>query len=410
VISIIGIITVQIYFIQKTLSIKEKQINQSINIALRNVADIISSYNNSTLPYGNPVYQFSSDYFIVNVNDVIDAEILEHYLISEFKSRNIKLDFEYAIYDCHNDEMVYGDYITLTKKSIVRKQKKNLQKYDKYIYYFGIYFPGIRNYILSDMGIWYFFSAILLIVLVFFGYTLFVIFRQKQLAEIQKDFINNMTHEFKTPLTSISISAEVIGSAEITSEPERLINYSNIIKNQSIALQEQVEKVLQMAETDKRVFHLKKEEINLHELIDEIVRNSESKLIPNRGEISLKLDSQYSKIYADKFHLSNLILNIIDNSIKYTREEPQITIKTNYINKQIVLSFADKGSGIKKEYHKKVFKKFFRVPTGNIHDVKGFGLGLCYVKRVVLLHKWKIKLESEVGFGTVISIYIPVKL
>jgi len=167
IVSIIGIISIQVYFVTRTLNIKEKQINQSINIALRSVANTLSEYNKSTIPSDNPVYQYSSDYFIVEINDVIDAAILEHYLISELESHNVLLDFEYAIYDCYSDVMVYGNYISHLDGTTKSVNNSKLQKYDEYVYYFGVRFPDIRGYVLSSMGVWFFMSVILLIVIIF---------------------------------------------------------------------------------------------------------------------------------------------------------------------------------------------------------------------------------------------------
>ena len=217
IISITGIIVIQVYLLQKNFSIKERQLNQSIQIALRNVAVMLSEYNNATLPYDNVVYQYSSNYYLVNVNDIIDAELLEHYLKKELKKINLNLDFEYGIYDCHTDRMVYGNYVQMTDKPS-RKSKKPLPKYDEYVYYFGVFFPGRQKYILSDFIAWYILTAILLIVILFFGYTQFVIMRQKQLSEIQKDFIDNLTHEFKTPITSLKLSAEALSDKDIIND------------------------------------------------------------------------------------------------------------------------------------------------------------------------------------------------
>ena len=214
IISIIGIIVIQVYLLQRNFSLKERQLNQSIQIALRNVAEILSEYNNTVLPYENVVYQYSSNYYLVNVNDIIDAELLEYYLIKELNKININLDFEYGIYDCYTDEMVYGNYINLSDNNQVQKTKKNLPKYDKYVYYFGVYFPERQKYVFSDFVIWYILTAVLLIVIIFFGYSQFVIMKQKQLSEIQKDFIDNLTHEFKTPITSLKLSAEVLSDKE----------------------------------------------------------------------------------------------------------------------------------------------------------------------------------------------------
>mgnify|MGYP002749798995 CR=1 FL=1 len=407
IISIIGIIVIQVYLLQRNFSLKERQLNQSIQIALRNVAEILSEYNNTILPYENVVYQYSSNYYLVNVNDIIDAELLEYYLIKEFNKININLDFEYGIYDCYSDEMVYGNYIHLSDNNQVRKTKKNLPKYSQYIYYFGVYFPERQKYILSDFVIWYVLTAILLIVIIFFGYSQFVIMKQKQLSEIQKDFIDNLTHEFKTPITSLKLSAEVLSDKKIINEPVRIGKYVNIINEQSQKLLDQVDNILQMTNTDIRKLVLKKQEINLHEVIQRVIDSLSLRLKNIKGQINLNLNASNPLITADENHLSNLLFNLIDNSLKYTVKDPQINILTTTVNNKIVLYIMDNGIGIPREFYNKVFRKFYRIPTGNIYKVKGFGLGLSYVKRIVLAHKWKIKIDSNEGEGCKFIISIP---
>ncbi|UCH15149.1 MAG: HAMP domain-containing histidine kinase [Bacteroidales bacterium] len=408
IISIIGIIVVQVYLLQRNFSLRERQLNQSIQIALRNVAEILSEYNNTVLPYENVVYQYSSNYYLVNVNDIIDAELLEYYLIKELNKININLDFEYGIYDCYTDEMVYGDYIHLSDNNRVQKTQKNLPKYDQYIYYFGVYFPERQKYVFSDFVIWYILTAILLIVIIFFGYSQFVIMKQKQLSEIQKDFIDNLTHEFKTPITSLKLSAEVLSDREIINEPARIGKYVNIINEQSQKLLDQVDNILQMTNTDIRKLVLKKQDINLHEVIKRAVDSFSLRLKNSKGQIRLNLNAVNPVITADENHLTNLLFNLIDNSLKYTVKDPQISIQTNTVNNKIVLNIIDNGIGIPREYYNKVFRKFYRIPTGNIYNVKGFGLGLSYVKRIVSAHKWKIKIDSNEGEGCRFIINIPV--
>lgn len=407
IISVIGIIVIQVYLMQRNFSLKERQLNQSIQIALRNVAEILSKYNNTVLPYENVVYQYSSNYYLVNVNDIIDAELLEYYLIKELNKININLDFEYGIYDCHTDEMVYGDYIHLSDNNQVQKTKKDLPKYDQYIYYFGVYFPDRQKYIFSDFVIWYTLTAILLIVIIFFGYSQFVIMKHKQLSEIQKDFIDNLTHEFKTPITSLKLSAEVLSDKEIINEPARIGKYVSIINEQSQKLLDQVDNILQMTNTDIRKLVLKKQEINLHEVIQRVIDSLSLRLKNSKGQINLNLNASNPLITADENHLTNLLFNLIDNSLKYTVKDPQINILTNTVNNKIVLYIIDNGIGIPREFYNKVFKKFYRIPTGNIYNVKGFGLGLSYVKRIVSAHKWKIKIDSNEGEGCKFIISIP---
>jgi len=406
--AIIGIIGVQTYWLQKSWNIREKQFNQTIFIGLRNVAEKMSSYNQSILPNENPVSQLSSNYFVVNVNSVIDANILEYFIKTEFDRHNIIIDYEYAIYDCHTDKMVYGNYVPVEGKEKPFKLTTNLPKYSEYLYYFGVNFPSKSGYLSGDMSLWIVFTVILLISVVFFGVSIFIILQQKRLSEMQKDFINNMTHEFKTPISSINISADVITNPDIVNSPQRLLNYGAIIKQENNRLNKQVEKVLQIARIEKSGFELKIEEIDLNDLVNQVINNCKANNDHINGIIRTVADPNAGCVFADRLHLTNIMHNLLDNAMKYAGVNPEITVKTQRSHRKVILEISDTGPGISKEYHKKVFQKFFRVPTGNIHDVKGFGLGLYYVKNICQAHKWPIRLESELGKGTKFIIEIAV--
>jgi two-component system phosphate regulon sensor histidine kinase PhoR len=344
----------------------------------------------------------------VDVNSVLDANVLEYYLKSEFEKLNIRTDYEYAIYDCHTDRMVYGNYISVTGSGEKAKLGNNLPKYDKYLYYFGIHFPALRSTIAQDMAILFFFSSILFLSLVFFVYAIFVILQQKRLSELQRDFINNMTHEFKTPISTINISADVISHPDILQEPQRLFKYGSIIKQENQRLNLLVEKVLQIARIEKGGIQLKKEHIDLNALIRTIVDNSRSNL---KADVNIEviLDQSIDKIPADVLHLTNIFHNLLDNAFKYAGDKPLIRIETIKNQNYIRIIFADDGPGIDPKYRKRIFHKFFRIPTGNVHDVKGFGLGLYYVKLICRAHKWKIWLDPEPVTGTKFIIEIPDK-
>lgn len=407
VFAIIGIIVVQIYWMQKAWNIKEKQFTQTVFIALKNVAEKMSAYNQTVLPNENPVSQLSSNYFVVNVNSVIDANILEYYLSTEFDQHNIRADYEYAIYDCHNDKMVYGDYVAANGRNKPAQLTTNLPKYNEYVYYFGVNFPNKSNYLSSNMTLWIIFSAILLVSVVFFGYALFVILQQKRLSELQKDFINNMTHEFKTPIASINISADVISKPDIVENPQRLLNYGTIVKQEINRLNKQVEKVLQIARIEKGSFELKKESVKLDELISQVVDHCRANNSKCEAKYLLNLDRETGFICADRLHLTNIFYNLIDNAVKYAGENPEVAITTLRQPKKLVVTVSDNGPGISREFQKKVFQKFFRVPTGNVHNVKGFGLGLYYVRSICQAHGWHIRLESETNKGATFVIEIP---
>jgi two-component system phosphate regulon sensor histidine kinase PhoR len=402
-ISIAGITATQIYWVRKAFDLRENQFNRDVTSALTSVATKILEISKTPSPANNPVTQLSTNYFVVLVNGPIDNNLLEFLLLTEFEKRHIKADFEYGVYDCVNQCMKGGNHISPKKtSSLVNFTEFPTWKNDGY--YFGVQFPMVEANLISQMGIWGFSSVVLLIVIFFFVYTLFVILKQRRLSEIQKDFINNMTHEFKTPLSTIAISTSVLKDPSIVNTPERLLNYATIIENESQRLKQQVERVLQMARLEQEDIGLKKEEHDLHELIQEAVTNSS---LATKASIELQLKAPHTKIIADKLHLVNVIFNLLDNAIKYNTNTPLIQIRTSNSNGSVLLEIQDNGIGIRSEDQRKIFHRFYRVPTGNLHDVKGFGLGLSYVKLIIEAHKGKITVASEPGNGSCFSIVLP---
>lgn len=405
-ICIVGITITQLYWVRRAFDLKEAEFERTVNAALFNVANQIFKINNTPSPAINPVKQVSTNYFIVMVNGDVDTNLLEYLIKSEFEKRNIKYDFEYGVYDCSSEKMKYGDYVSLQAAN-EKVTSKKLPAYNHYAYYFGVQFPNHEGHLINQMGIWSFSSVVLLVVILFFGYTLFVILKQKRLSEIQKDFINNMTHEFKTPISTIAVSTEVLKDPNIIHQPERLLNYTTIIEKENTRLRQQVERVLQMAKLDREDVGLKKEMVDIHQIIEDAIRNTSTALHERQGTIQCDLKATRHTFEADKLHLTNVLYNLIDNAIKYCKTTPNIIIRTTDSNKHLLLEVEDNGIGISPEHQKRVFQKFFRVPTGNVHDVKGFGIGLNYVKSIIEAHKGNIKLESDLGKGCIFKIAIP---
>ena len=398
-IAIAGIISVQIYWISQALNLQQKQFQEDVFISLKKVADRISEYNKMDSPAVNTVKQISSDYYIVNIREVIDANVLKLYLRDEFDRMNIQTDYEYAIYDCASEKMVYGEYVSFQDKD-KRTRLGKLPKYDEFIYYFGVNFPKQASYLIAGNQLWIFFSVLLLLTVLFFVYAINIILRQKQLSELQKEFINNMTHEFKTPISTILIAADALLEEEQIKNKQDLKNYTQIIKEQNERLNRQVEKVLQVTKIGRKEIELKKEAISLHENIKSIVNSVKIKLEKKQGIIKTNLNTSQDVIHCDKLHLTNIIYNIIDNSIKYSGEKPLITIETNKMEGFLQLVITDNGIGIADKHIPEIKKKFYRVPTGKVHNVKGFGLGLYYVNQVCRAHDWKWDIKSTIGKGT----------
>ena len=402
--AIIGIISIQSYWLLKTWDLKDKEFDQTVHIMLRHVADRIAKFHETELPKTQLIQRQSSNYYAVNVNSVINASVLEDFLYQEMDNHGLNTNFEYAVYDCFTKDLVYGNYCEMGEQTDKQEKTEELATLDDLEYYFVVRFPSRESFLLSNMNMTLAFAAIAIVSVLFFLYSIWVIVKQKRLSELQRDFINNMTHEFKTPISSIKIAADVLSKDEMIQADPRLSNYSKIIKEQNQRLNNQVEKVLNIARLEKDNLKLKKENFDLITELQNIVENEKIKL--KDGQLTYDLPNGNLEINADKLHFTNVISNIIDNAVKYSKEEPEVHVALSQRGNKIKISISDKGIGIPKEQIKEVFDKFYRVSTGDVHDVKGFGLGLFYVKNISQAHGWIPKLESELGKGTTFTLDI----
>lgn len=404
---IMSIIAVQSYWFYKTWDIQEKGFDQSVRISLRKVAEGVASVDSFQVPTIDLIKQVSSNYYVVNINNSIDAGLLEYYLKKELETSGLTQDFEYGIFDCSSKEMVYGDYCNIADPHDVGKAPSELPIYDEFIYYFGVKFPNRTSFLLGGMPLSIILTLTLFLTVLFFGYSMYIILRQKRLTEMQKDFINNMTHEFKTPISTINISADVFLNNETIKGDPRLSKYASIIKEQNTRLNHQVEKVLQLAQLEKEHFQLKIEAFDLTEKLNNVLKSTEINIQKKKGILEKAIPSVPIWIKADQLHFTNILHNLIDNATKYCKEKPFIRIGLAQNGDTVKLEIKDQGIGIPKEHQQRVFDKFYRVPTGNVHNVKGFGLGLFYVKNICNTHGWKLKLKSNEEEGTIITIVIP---
>jgi two-component system phosphate regulon sensor histidine kinase PhoR len=405
-IAIIGIIGMQTYWVVNTWNNNEEEFNQKVHLALYNVALSLSKLQDATLPTHSIVKQRTTNYYVVNIANEIDPGSLEYFLQKELEALALNIDFEYAVFDCHTNEMVYGSYCSYSPEKKADLELGNLPKYSEFTYYFGVKFPTRPNYLFSKMQISLLLSVLLLITVVFFAYSMFVILTQKRLSEMQKDFINNMTHEFKTPISTIKISADVFLNNPQVQQDHRLMQYAGIIKEQNQRLNNQVENVLQLAKIEQRNFELNPEDIDLHALMNDVATATALHIEKLGGHFKTDFAPVNIHVRADRLHLSNVLHNLLDNALKYCKKTPHIEFSTRKQGSWVEIVVSDNGIGISKEQQEKVFEKFYRVPTGNVHDVKGFGLGLFYVKSICKKHGWKLILDSEIGKGTTVRILI----
>lgn len=387
---------------------KENEFSQTVKVALYRVAKQLVELNGSVLPNTSIVNQMSANYFVVNVNDKITADHVEYFLRKEFQKVLINEDFEFGIYDCSNDQVVYGNYIKANSEPVnVLKEKSFLPTHEGFTYYFGVLFPNRSTSLMANLKYVFILSILLLIALVVFVYSIFVIVRQNELSELQKDFINNMTHEFKTPLASILLANNAISGNKKFAGDTSLVRLTGIISQQSKRLISHVEKILDLAKLEKNKFLLFPERVDLRQVITEMIPAIDLRVNDLNGSLNIDMPDDELWIMADRIHLTNIIDNLLDNAIKYTIENPVINLSVTNVKNKVMLSIKDNGVGMDEATLKKVFEKFYRSHTGNIHDVKGFGLGLFYVKNICNALDWKLKIESQPGQGTTILITIP---
>ncbi|MEM8567379.1 MAG: HAMP domain-containing sensor histidine kinase [Bacteroidota bacterium] len=403
VVSIIGIAGVQVYWFNKAFNTEEELFNREVNTALFNVANQFFDLSETGVLATNPIKQLSTNYYVVMINNEVDANLLENLLKTEFEKRSISADFEYGIYDCASDKMVYGNYVSFESKNDESSADKVFPKWENQNYYFGVQFPDKASIITDRMSIWIFSSLVLVLVMIFFAYAMFVILKQKRLSEIQRDFINNMTHEFKTPISTIALSTEVLKDPKIVEQPERLSNYASIIANENSRLKNQVERVLQMARSNNSELELKREKLSLNNIIQSAIRTFDSN---NSIKFKTDLRAINDTVEGDKLHLSNVMFNLLDNAVKYGGDSAEIEIGSTDKGGKVVMTVTDQGIGIAEDQQKRIFDKFYRVPTGNVHNVKGFGLGLSYVKQVIKAHGGDISVYSKQHQGTTFTVTI----
>jgi two-component system phosphate regulon sensor histidine kinase PhoR len=398
---IIGVVITQIYWVKQALDLRHRQFNQNAHVALQDVAQELASVN-GVMQTSNPVEQLSPEYFLVNTNATTQPDLLEHFIKDSFQKHNLITDFEVGIYDCTTDRMRYGMSLSTKTNDKTSAKTSNWEKTDKYPYYFGVRFPEQSTYIVGNLNGWIWSSVLVLLAVGFFAYALFIILKQKHLSEVQRNFVNNMTHELQTPISTIRIAADVLKSDMIITQPERHKRYVNIIQEEILRLQNQVEMVLSIAKAERNSLNLKKEKIDVNQIIDSL-------LLPFEGKVKLKYEADNHFIEADTFHFRNMITNLIDNAIKYSPNLPEVVVRTFNKKNCLVICVEDKGLGIAKEYQKQIFNKFFRISNADVHNVKGSGIGLSYVKQIVRSHHWNLELDSALGQGSTFSISIPQK-
>jgi len=343
----------------------------------------------------------------------VNRDELDTLLKKELLNRNITLNYDFWLKTADKDSLVYRKVAMAGEETLPGNTfKTTLFNND----IFGdpgmlyVNFPDKNSLILGNMGTTMASSAGLLLVLVFiFSYTLYAILRQKKISEMKTDFINNMTHEFKTPVATIMIASEALKDPEIVEDKKRIARLAGIIYDENVRLGNHIERVLSIARLEKKELKLEQTDVNVNDLVIAVLDSMDLQLQKKGAVVDLELDAIDTVVVGDELHLSNVLYNLIDNANKYSVDPPKISIKTRNTAKGIVITIADEGIGMTKEHSKRIFDQFYRVPTGNLHDVKGFGLGLNYVQDIISQMGGNIKVHSEKDKGTEFTITIPSK-
>lgn len=340
----------------------------------------------------------------------INFRLLDQDIKAELMNNGINIPYHFTV-TTHDGREVYrcpdytGDGIEYTYSQVLfRNDPANKMGVVK------IHFPDMSSYIYSSIRFMIPSVVFTLVLLVTFIFTIVVIFRQKRYSEIKNDFINNMTHELKTPIASISLAAQMLNDKSVTKSEKMMEHLGGVINDETKRLRFLVEKVLQMSMFDKKKAVFKKKELDLNEMVENTAKSFSLRVEHTGGKIYTEIEAIESTMYVDEMHFQNVIFNLMDNAVKYRKMDKPLDIylRTWNDDEHLYLSIRDTGLGIKKENLKKIFDKFYRVHTGNVHDAKGFGLGLAYVHKVVDLHDGEIKVESEYGKGTTFTIKLPV--
>jgi len=402
--AIVGVIIMQLFLINNAHKLAKKDTEDKIFFALQEVLEKLYKDNLTGLLVANQVEKVSGNYFTVNVNYEFENSILEHYLISEFEKNNLDVDFEYAVYNCSSDKMAFSNHINSNGKKEPIKCPTCFTKNPKYTYYFAIRFPDIEQNYFKNLNQYWIFTTVLFLVLIIYVYSVVLMLKQKKYTELQKDFINNMSHEFKTPLASILIASNYVKEQNEIKDNPKLKKYNQIVVNQTNKLNEHIEKILYVAKTESKKMLIDKTKFELRPVL-ELVKDNIQLKYDKEIDIDVITIKKYV-LKADEFHMYNILFNLVDNAVKYSGLSPKIQVVVAEINQQLSIQIIDNGCGIPPKDLPFVFDKFYRVSRQDIKNIEGFGIGLSYVKKICDLHRWKITISNNSDKGIVVTIII----
>jgi two-component system, OmpR family, phosphate regulon sensor histidine kinase PhoR len=400
------IIGLQIHWLSKTYSFEKNEFNTSVLKSIRGLYEDLNLSDETGFQFNNLIEHPSDNIFIFKVDDAPIKDSLVKALISEFDDFKVYTGCKVAVYDDSTKKYLYEEYIPNAASfhsDPVAIDAPLLKLKYAYVY---LDFPNRNQYIISNMSSWIFTSVLLLVLLIGLGASMYYLYRQKFLNDVQKDFINNVTHEFSTPLTVIDLSTDALQKPGIAGNPDKYNKYVASIKYQNEYLKKHIQTLVKTVVTESYQLTLNKTKVDPNELIKRAITQLEPIVLQKEGKIIFEPSDTTVRISADSDNLYLVIFNIINNAIKYS-ELPKIIIETGLQNSKYFIIVKDNGIGIATGEQQKIFKKFYRAQNGNIHNAKGLGLGLYFVKKIIALHHGQVEVNSVEGIGTAFKIILP---
>ena len=403
-----GVIFIQFYWIRNAILLQEEQFDSQVRLALKGTVNQMYENKSDTCNDGLFCSRNCSLENNVQING-LNINALKRLIRSEFSEVGLRGPYVYGIFSPNVQKVEFVSKTGYEKMLLQTDHFVSLSciyKNDQMV--LGAYFPDERNRALENIFWWLLVCFVLLLVLVLgFIFNIYSFLRQKKISEMKSDFVNNITHEFKTPIATISLASEMLLKPSVLASEAKSLKYAGIIYDENNRLKNQVEHVLQLAQLDRGSYSLKYDQLDVHNLIIKAVESYQLIMKERDGTIKVQLNASNYIIQADIMHIENVITNLLDNANKYSPSSPEITISTFNRNDHIVVAVDDKGIGISAKNQKYIFRKLYRVHTGNLHNVKGFGLGLYYVKRLIEAHNGNVTLHSEPGKGSRFEISLP---
>jgi len=404
------IIVAQLYWLKRVYTLEEQKFNSGVVKSIRGLFEDVKIADNPAFQVKQIVEVIDLNTYLIKLDSVPHQDSLKIHLSNEFEDFDVWTDCNVSVYLTKSNTFFYQFYLSTAASRYPEIATPNMPLIKKAYNYLLLNFPHRNKYIIHEMLFWIVTALLLLLVLIGLSISLIYLYKQKFLNELQKDFVNNFTHEFKTPLAVMKIASDVLIQPSIITQPMRLLKYGTVIKEQTEHLQNQVERLLNTASGDNKHIIVNKVPCKLNELIKNAIEQLNPLIHNKNATVNFTSANNDPIINADRVHLQLVVINLIENAIKYSNGNPYIAIDVHTEdNNLIAISIKDKGIGIEEKNFKFLFKKFYRVPTGNVHQVNGFGLGLNFVKKIVDAHNGKINIKSVPGVGTEFKILLPEK-